>query len=57
MPTLTALLREIQTLSMDAEVDAAKAETGNKAAGTQVRKAMQAVKAKAQEVRKAALQK
>jgi hypothetical protein len=36
--------------------DAAKCDKGNKAAGTRVRKAMQEVKAKAQDVRKAVLE-
>ncbi len=35
----------------DAEADLIKAENGNKAAGTRVRKAMQDIKAIAQEVR------
>ena len=37
---------------MEAEDDVAKAEGGNKAAGTRVRKKMQEIKAAAQDVRK-----
>ncbi len=41
----------IDTLN-DAMVDAAKHDRGNSAAGTRVRKAMQAIKGTAQDVRK-----
>ena len=43
-------------LVTDAQEDIAKAEGGNKAAGTRVRKIMQDVKAAAQELRKGILE-
>ena len=46
---------QLKQLIMDTEADLEKAATGNKAAGTRVRKAMQDVKKLAQEVRVKAL--
>jgi len=47
---------ELKRLVADAEPDVQKAEGGNKAAGTRVRKKMQDIKAAAQEVRKKVLE-
>jgi hypothetical protein len=52
MQEFEALKRMVQ----EAEDDVAKAEGGNKAAGTRVRKKMQDIKAAAQEVRKKVLE-
>ena len=52
-------MQEYETLKRivaEAEEDIAKAEGGNKAAGTRVRKKMQEIKAAAQEVRKRILE-
>lgn len=46
----------LKKLIQEAEDDVAKAEGGNKAAGTRVRKKMQDIKAAAQEVRKKILE-
>jgi len=46
----------LKQLVESAEEDIAKAEGGNKAAGTRVRKIMQEVKAAAQEIRKRILE-
>ena len=50
------MLEEMAGDIVAAMKDAAKCDKGNKAAGTRVRKVMQEVKAKAQDVRKAALE-
>jgi hypothetical protein len=47
---------ELKRLVTEAEEDVAKAEGGNKAAGTRVRKKMQEIKSKAQDVRKRVLE-
>ncbi len=47
---------KLQQLIKDVEDDMAKAQGGNKAAGTRVRKTMQEIKDAAQEVRKAVLE-
>ena len=47
---------QLKQLVMEAADDVAKAEGGNKAAGTRVRKKMQEIKAAAQEVRKRILE-
>ena len=52
-------MQEFETLKRlitEAEDDVAKAEGGNKAAGTRVRKKMQEIKSAAQEVRKKVLE-
>lgn len=52
-------MQEFETLKRlvaEAEDDVAKAEGGNKAAGTRVRKKMQDIKSAAQEVRKKVLE-
>ncbi len=52
-------MQEYETLKrlvIEAEDDVAKAEGGNKAAGTRVRKKMQEIKAAAQDVRKKILE-
>ncbi len=52
-------MQEYETLKQlvtEAEEDVAKAEGGNKAAGTRVRKKMQEIKSAAQEVRKKVLE-
>ena len=52
-------MQEYETLKRlvtEAEDDVAKAEGGNKAAGTRVRKKMQEIKSAAQEVRKKVLE-
>ena len=52
-------MQEYETLKQLVEAaaeDVAKAEVGNKAAGTRVRKAMQDIKSAAQEVRKKILE-
>jgi hypothetical protein len=52
-------MQEYETLKRlvtEAEEDVAKAEGGNKAAGTRVRKKMQEIKSAAQEVRKKVLE-
>ena len=52
-------MQEFETLKrlvIEAEADVNKAEGGNKAAGTRVRKKMQDIKAAAQEVRKKVLE-
>ena len=46
----------LKELVADAEDDLLKAEGGNKAAGTRVRKAMQEIKTAAQDVRKKILE-
>lgn len=46
---------QLQKLVNDCTDDMQKAFAGNRAAGTRVRKAMQEIKLKAQEIRKAAL--
>lgn len=46
----------LKRLIADAEDDMAKAQGGNKAAGTRVRKTMQEIKDAAQNVRKAVLE-
>ena len=46
----------LKNLVASVEQDLAKAEGGNKAAGTRVRKAMQEVKSLAQEIRKRILE-
>lgn len=46
----------LKRMIQEAEDDVAKAEGGNKAAGTRVRKKMQEIKAAAQEVRKKILE-
>jgi hypothetical protein len=46
----------LKRLVTEAEEDVAKAEGGNKAAGTRVRKKMQEIKSAAQEVRKKVLE-
>ena len=46
----------LKTLVAEIEADINKAEGGNKAAGTRVRKQMQAVKKSAQEVRNSILE-
>lgn len=50
------LYDELRQLVASVEEDYRKAEGGNKAAGTRVRKVMQEVKAKAQEIRAAMLE-
>ena len=47
---------QLKQLVMEAADDVAKAEGGNKAAGTRVRKKMQDIKSAAQEVRKKILE-
>jgi len=47
---------QLKQLVVEAVDDVAKAEGGNKAAGTRVRKKMQEIKAAAQEVRKRILE-
>jgi len=47
---------QLKQLVVEAADDVAKAEGGNKAAGTRVRKKMQEIKAAAQEVRKRILE-
>jgi hypothetical protein len=47
---------QLKQLVSEAEEDVRKAEGGNKAAGTRVRKKMQEIKAAAQEVRKKVLE-
>ncbi len=52
-------MQEYETLKqliLEIEEDVAKAEGGNKAAGTRVRKKMQEIKAAAQELRKKILE-
>lgn len=52
-------MQEFETLKrliVEVEEDVAKAQGGNKAAGTRVRKKMQEIKAAAQEVRKKILE-
>jgi hypothetical protein len=44
--------QQLKALVLQVEDDLAKATGGNKAAGTRVRKAMQEIKALAQEIRK-----
>jgi len=46
----------LKQLVSSVEVDVKKAEGGNKAAGTRVRKVMQEIKATAQEIRKKILE-
>jgi Histone H1-like protein Hc1 len=55
----TFIMQEYETLKRlvtEAEDDVRKAEGGNKAAGTRVRKKMQEIKAAAQDVRKKVLE-
>ncbi|MBI1371909.1 MAG: histone H1 [Phycisphaera sp.] len=47
---------QLKQIIADAEDDVAKAESGNKAAGTRVRKAMQDIKNAAQDIRKKVLE-
>lgn len=47
---------QLRGLINDCEFDVSKFESGNKSAGTRIRKAMQQIKAQAQEVRKAILE-
>ena len=47
---------DLKTLVTEIETDINKAEGGNKAAGTRVRKQMQAIKKAAQEVRSCVLE-
>jgi hypothetical protein len=47
---------QLRELVANAEEDVRKAEGGNKAAGTRVRKAMQDIKSAAQEIRKKILE-
>jgi len=47
---------QLKTLVLQVEEDLAKAEGGNRAAGTRVRKAMQDIKSMAQEIRKRVLE-
>ncbi len=47
---------QLKELVSAVEADIAKAEAGNKAAGTRVRKAMQSIKQAAQDVRKKILE-
>jgi hypothetical protein len=47
---------QLRELVANAEEDVHKAEGGNKAAGTRVRKAMQDIKSAAQEIRKKILE-
>jgi hypothetical protein len=47
---------QLKQLVVEAEEDVKKAEGGNKAAGTRVRKSMQDIKNAAQEVRKKVLE-
>ena len=50
---MSKIFEQIQTIVTDSEADVSKFyENGNKAAGTRVRKAMQAIKALAQDLRK-----
>ena len=50
---MSKIFEQIQTIVTDTEADVTKFyENGNKAAGTRVRKAMQAIKALAQDLRK-----
>ena len=50
---MSKIFEQIQTIVTEAEADVSKFyENGNKAAGTRVRKAMQAIKALAQDLRK-----
>lgn len=53
--SILAMIEEMGQLLAEAAVDAEKADKGNKAAGTRVRKAMQDIKAKAQDARKAVM--
>ena len=50
------LYQQLRELVASAEEDYRKAEGGNKAAGTRVRKIMQEIKTKAQEIRAAMLE-
>jgi hypothetical protein len=47
---------QLKKLVLEAEEDVAKAEGGNKAAGTRVRKTMQDIKNAAQDIRKKVLE-
>jgi hypothetical protein len=47
---------QLKKMVLDAEEDIAKAEGGNKAAGTRVRKTMQDIKNAAQDIRKKVLE-
>jgi hypothetical protein len=50
---MSKIFEQIQTIVTEAEADVSKFyENGNKAAGTRVRKAMQSIKALAQDLRK-----
>jgi len=48
--------QELKAMVLQVEDDLAKAEGGNRAAGTRVRKAMQDIKNKAQDIRKRILE-
>lgn len=48
---MKSILEEIKQIVADVEADVAKAESGVKASGPRIRKAMQALKDKAQEMR------
>jgi hypothetical protein len=48
--------QQLKTMVLQVEEDLAKAEGGNRAAGTRVRKAMQDIKNMAQEIRKRILE-
>ena len=49
--SVKTLVENLYVLLEDAHIDAEKHDNGNGAAGTRVRKAMQELKAKAQEIR------
>lgn len=50
-PSVEELVMDISSILSNALTDATKFDKGNSSAGTRVRKAMQEIKAKAQEVR------
>jgi len=56
MSTISERIQNLSTLLSEAQVDSAKCDKGNKAAGTRVRKLMQEVIAECKEVRKAVLE-
>ena len=51
MNELSALFDELQNMVNDCQADVTKFVEGNNSAGTRVRKAMQAIKSSAQEIR------
>ena len=51
MNELSALFDELQNTANDCQADVTKFVEGNNSAGTRVRKAMQAIKSSAQEIR------